>query len=751
MEDSYSSTKTVSTRKNEYQILYQSKYKTYIQSILEANRNHHALTDIQAHFEQEPSTRTRWLHQQVTDIIQNVLVHRLQQIHVHHSHHQQQQQHFDDCGILIGRHSNAADGGNYTCCDSSSSSSSFFSSTSSDQDEEEESQQDLLPSSFAEEATKVAAATAAPTPPELNPITARYFSSPIETTRKTLLQHSDRSTTPSFIIHTHTPITPIQQYPTPTSLDTSFHTQLSSKSSSRRKYLPLPRSSSWRKRVATSSGKKGMGMKKIHHAKIRTTILDENSYSLHNNQNHSWTCSLPKSTSSSSSSLFSSQDSHHSNPMIDTTILSPMSISSIQQPVAVASINKSWNLSHSPILPLHEDEDDQDDDDHHHHHYHHEMEHVGLRKGSLFHLRPLKVVQQRCRGRRHVHLVPFSNHHTNEEEEEEEIDEEEIKDITKTRGKHNKLHSNSISYSRQQTTTTTEYFASYESRIQSKLLVASRWLLCRDNLITTIQHHQPHGLTRQHINQHHRTAVIVNIIQPNHAMSLTLHMLAQHGTHTRHSFLSSSSSFWIPVGPISNNANIPGGTLIIVRSKEDLPLWERAFREQSGYSVWNHAIVPPKTRRRVADTVTKCAGTHVVLTTIDCIKSKEVPILVDSKGRPVDVQVHDQQGKHYSSQPPWFSSRNIGMEKKMKKPSKETKKSINEHALSDWDDNDDSLSSSSSSSSCIHSQPVVKVLSVLHGIRWHRLIFVDTLEKSYLIQQGGVRFEAATALHGSSR
>jgi hypothetical protein len=196
--------------------------------------------------------------------------------------------------------------------------------------------------------------------------------------------------------------------------------------------------------------------------------------------------------------------------------------------------------------------------------------------------------------------------------------------------------------------------------------------------------------------------------------------------------------------PLSNNSNIPGGTLIIVRTKEDLPLWERALREQSCHSIWNHAKVPAKSRRRVVETAAKCAGTHVVLTTIDCIKSKEVPILVDDKGRAVDVH-QNGPGQQQTSQS-WFSSRTIGIEKKKKS----TLRICDDEDVEEMESND-SESDSLSSASATNGQPVVKVLSALHGIRWHRLIFVDALEKSYLIQQGGVRSEAAISLHGSSR
>jgi hypothetical protein len=57
-----------------------------------------------------------------------------------------------------------------------------------------------------------------------------------------------------------------------------------------------------------------------------------------------------------------------------------------------------------------------------------------------------------------------------------------------------------------------------------------------------------------------------------------------------------------------------GGTLIVVRGKEDIAQWEVALREYTSLSVMNHAEMQSNLRK-LANTAAKCAGFDIVLST----------------------------------------------------------------------------------------------------------------------------------------
>jgi len=76
---------------------------------------------------------------------------------------------------------------------------------------------------------------------------------------------------------------------------------------------------------------------------------------------------------------------------------------------------------------------------------------------------------------------------------------------------------------------------------------------------------------------------------------------------------------------------LAGGTLIVLRGKEDIGQWEVALREYTSLSCFNHAGMQSMLRK-LPNTAGKCAGFDVVLTTYDAIKSKEVTVPVDSAG-----------------------------------------------------------------------------------------------------------------------
>ena len=146
---------------------------------------------------------------------------------------------------------------------------------------------------------------------------------------------------------------------------------------------------------------------------------------------------------------------------------------------------------------------------------------------------------------------------------------------------------------------------------------------------------------------------------------------------------------------------LQGGTLVVLRDKEELPKWEQILRERTCYSVMNHATMSSAERKR-SKIAGKCAGFQVVLTTYDALKAKESAYALDEIGR----AVYDDSG----SQGGWMASR-----------------------------------SQSTRQSCEH-------LSVLHQLTWHRVIFMDVLgRQSYTCKPSTARFKAAIALNAKSR
>ena len=151
----------------------------------------------------------------------------------------------------------------------------------------------------------------------------------------------------------------------------------------------------------------------------------------------------------------------------------------------------------------------------------------------------------------------------------------------------------------------------------------------------------------------------------------------------------------------STSSTLTGGTLIVLRDKEELPHWEQVLRERTCYSVMNHATISSAERKR-SKIAGKCAGFQVVLTTYDALKAKESSYALDDIGR----AIYDDSG----SQGGWMTSR-----------------------------------SQSNRQSCEH-------LSVLHQLTWHRVIFMDVLgRQSYTCKPATARFKATIALNAKSR
>jgi len=158
---------------------------------------------------------------------------------------------------------------------------------------------------------------------------------------------------------------------------------------------------------------------------------------------------------------------------------------------------------------------------------------------------------------------------------------------------------------------------------------------------------------------------------------------------------------------------LAGGTLLVVRSKEDIPDWEVALREFTSLSVLNHSAMQ-STSRKQASTASKCAGFDVVLTTYDAIKSKEATIPVDSYGCAILRQTATENPSSHDDG--WMTVRTSGTESAATQPQK-----------------------------CL-------LLSILHRMSWFRVILIDELgRKGFVTKPGTARAQAAVALHSKSR
>ncbi|KAL3912602.1 MAG: hypothetical protein SGILL_006816 [Bacillariaceae sp.] len=155
--------------------------------------------------------------------------------------------------------------------------------------------------------------------------------------------------------------------------------------------------------------------------------------------------------------------------------------------------------------------------------------------------------------------------------------------------------------------------------------------------------------------------------------------------------------------------HLQGNTLVVVRSKDDAIKWERALRESTGCSFCNHASLPLTERIRPSSSEKMCAH-DVILTTYDAMKAPDVTIPLNDDGHAILTKVSSDNG--------WHSSR----------------------------------TSSQSMSQLNPSSQRTKQLSILHRIRFRRVLFVDILgRKSYLSKGGTARATSAVAINGETR
>ena len=150
-----------------------------------------------------------------------------------------------------------------------------------------------------------------------------------------------------------------------------------------------------------------------------------------------------------------------------------------------------------------------------------------------------------------------------------------------------------------------------------------------------------------------------------------------------------------------------GSTLIVTRTKEELELWKRSFREGSALSVLNHTSMP-LAQRKSQSCAEKVVHFDVVLTTYDALKSPDVAIKLDPSGFAITAATKDADG--------WFTS------------------------------------SSSASQTAEQIEQRCKPLSALHRVHWSRLILVDILgRKGFLSKLDTARVKAVRAMNADSR
>jgi len=162
-----------------------------------------------------------------------------------------------------------------------------------------------------------------------------------------------------------------------------------------------------------------------------------------------------------------------------------------------------------------------------------------------------------------------------------------------------------------------------------------------------------------------------------------------------------------------DESSLSGQTLIIVRGKEDITVWQRALRELTPFSVIDHAGLPASERKR-STTAAKCATFDIVISTYDSIKSSDITVQLDEFGHAMPRESVESQG--------WMTKRS----------SQYSQRIVMTQQLS---------------------PPVqCRPLSVLHHVKWRRVMFVDELgRKCYLAKYGTARASAARAINSDSR
>jgi hypothetical protein len=156
-----------------------------------------------------------------------------------------------------------------------------------------------------------------------------------------------------------------------------------------------------------------------------------------------------------------------------------------------------------------------------------------------------------------------------------------------------------------------------------------------------------------------------------------------------------------------------GKTLIVTRSKDELEMWRRSFREGSALSIVNHASMPTAERKNPSCSK-KLVHYDVVLTTYDALKSSDIAIKVDNT---TGFAITTADG---ISNDGWYTA------------FQSQKQDIN-HAPN-------------------NNVNTCKTLSALHKLNWGRMILVDILgRKGYVTKSDTARVYAIRALNADTR
>ena len=176
----------------------------------------------------------------------------------------------------------------------------------------------------------------------------------------------------------------------------------------------------------------------------------------------------------------------------------------------------------------------------------------------------------------------------------------------------------------------------------------------------------------------------------------------------------------------NDNKSVPlrGKTLIVARSKDELDMWRRTFREGSGLSIINHAAMTIAQRKHPLFPA-KLVHYDVVLSTYDAIKSADIGMKIDpTTGLAITkTDLTDTNG--------WYTTNSSA---RQSQPLHRSRGAAEGEGLD-------------ANTSCS------KALSAVHKLDWCRILFVDVLgRKGYLTKPDTTaRVQAVRALNARVR
>lgn len=311
---------------------------------------------------------------------------------------------------------------------------------------------------------------------------------------------------------------------------------------------------------------------------------------------------------------------------------------------------------------------------------------IHLRDGALFRMDPLRVRRPR-KGSKHEKLRPQNM--TGKQQNHR---------ITSTY-----MNGNSNSSYKRNMLSIPDPLSAFPNRMSEHLGMVSDWLVAKDKAgAFDCSSDDENAYNTENEGGNEETTEgrgVILSMSPSQIIGVTLKLLLTNG-------IGQPGRASTCLGSSTPSETVVGGTLVVVRDKEAVVSWECALRERTCYSVLNHSAMSSTDRKR-PKTAVRCAGFDIVLTTFDAIKSKEVTVPVDDRGRAMMGKSSFENG--------WYSSRCVA-------------------------------------GSMVPQPQACEQLSILHQMKWFRIIFVDMLgRKSYVAKSGTARAKATIALNASSR